>query len=54
MQSLKRKVLPNLVVFLNTVCNLQKLRMFFNDFFNQGMAGLGQVASIQLLVWQTY
>ena len=28
------KVLPNLVSFLNTVWNLQQLRMFFNDFFN--------------------
>ena len=26
--------MPNLVLFLNTICNLQQLRMFFNDFFN--------------------
>ena len=31
---LEMKVLPNLVLFLNTICNLQQLRMFFNDFFN--------------------
>ena len=28
------KVVTYLVSFLNTVWNLQQLRMFFNDFFN--------------------
>ena len=32
--TLEVRVLPNLVLFLNTICNLQQLRMFFNDFFN--------------------
>ena len=48
--TLEVRVLPNLVLFLNTICNLQQLRMFFNDFFNlvQGMEGLGQETSFQL------
>ena len=33
-QYLKWKLLPNLVLFLNFICYLQQLRMFFNDFFN--------------------
>ena len=33
-RSLKWKELPNLVLFLNTICNLQQLCMFYNDFFN--------------------
>ena len=32
--SLKWKLLSNLVLSLNTISNLQQLRMFFNDFFN--------------------
>ena len=32
--SLKWNLLPNLVLFLNTICNLQQLRMFFTDLFN--------------------
>ena len=31
---LKWKLLPNLVLFLNTICNLRQLRMSFNDVFN--------------------
>ena len=32
--SLKWRLLPNLVLFLNTICKLQQLRMFFDYFFN--------------------
>ena len=32
--SLKWRLLPNLVLFLNTICNLQQLKMFSNDLFN--------------------
>ena len=34
MRSLKRRWLPNLVLLLNTICNLQQLRMFFNKFLD--------------------
>ena len=33
-QSLKWKLLPNMVLFLNIIWNLQQLIIFFNDFFN--------------------
>ena len=46
-----------LVLFLNTICNLQQLRMFFNNFLNfvlvckeiEQRSRLGQQASFQLL-----
>ena len=28
------KVFPNIALFLNTICNLQQLRMFFDGFLN--------------------
>ena len=46
-----------LVLFLNTICNLQQLRMFFNNFLSfvlvckeiEQRSRLGQQASFQLL-----
>ena len=31
---LETKLFPNLLLFLNTIYNLQQLTMFFNDFLN--------------------
>ena len=56
MQSLNQKGLPILVLGLNTSCNLQQLRIFFNNFFNlkfiilnRSTEGLKQEVSFQLL-----
>lgn len=56
MQSLNQKGLPILVLVLNTSCNLQQLRIFFNNFFNlkfiilnRSTEGLKQEVSFQLL-----
>ena len=56
MQSLNQKGLPILVLGLNTSCNLQQLRIFFNNFFNlkfiilnRSTEGLKQEVSFKLL-----
>ena len=41
------------ILFLNLICNLQQLRIFYNDFFNlvlvfKDTEGLGQEVSLQL------
>ena len=56
MQSLNQKGLPILVLGLNISCNLQQLRIFFNNFFNlkfiilnRSTEGLKQEVSFKLL-----
>lgn len=56
MQSLNQKGLPILALGLNISCNLQQLRIFFNNFFNlkfiilnRSTEGLKQEVSFQLL-----
>lgn len=56
MQSLNQKGLPILALVLNTSCNLQQLRIFFNNFFNlkfiilnRSTEGLKQEVSFKLL-----
>lgn len=53
-------MLLNPALFLNTIFNLQQLRVFFNDssiqskfvkILDQGNEGLGQDVSFQPLVW---